>query len=102
MAVGQGVASMSINPTRQWALKGAVGRGGTLIHELLHVAGYDHDAIAKAMYDVGGRFDKSWKAWRGDFPDAVGDRFFAGEAGQSRLDGAYSGFIKNLIDQHCK
>jgi RHS repeat-associated protein len=100
-AIGGSHASMSINPS-QWALKGAVGRGGTMVHELFHVAGYDHATIATAMFDMGERWNGGWKAWQGNFPNARIDPFFASADRVARLDGAYSAFIKNIIDQHCK
>lgn len=101
---GPGTASLSINPTRNWFQKGSIGRGLTLIHELFHIAGYNHDAIATAMFDIGEKWDyssKTWKAWKGDFPDPVRDPFFQKDR-LARLDGAYQGFIKNIIDKNCK
>jgi hypothetical protein len=58
--------------------------------------------MAKAAYTVGGRFDKSWKAWKGDFPDPNHDNLFSGPNSDELLDGAYSGFFKNVLDQKCK
>jgi hypothetical protein len=99
---GPGQASISINPNRLWFVKGSVGRGLTLIHELFHVAGYNHDVIANVMFRMGERWDDNYKAWSGSFPDPVKDPFFAGAAGSARLDDSYSAFIKNILDQHCK
>jgi hypothetical protein len=100
---GPGYASISINRSRQWFSKGPLGRGGTLVHELLHVAGYDHYTIAIAMYNLGEKWTgKNWKPWLGDFPDPKNDPLFSGQHRDKRLDGSYSGFILNRIDHHCK
>jgi YD repeat-containing protein len=100
---GPGQASISINPSTKWFQKSSIGRGVTLIHELFHVAGYNHDAIATAVFNMGERWDSNeWKPWKGSFPDSVPDPFLAGKERKERLEGAYSGFIKNIIDQHCK
>ena len=77
-------------------------RARVLTHELFHVAGYDHEAMARAVYNMGGRFDDSWKAWQGQFPDPNNDKFFAAPDKNDRLDGAFAGFFKNIMDQHCK
>jgi hypothetical protein len=73
-----------------------------LIHELFHVGGYDHDAMARAVYNLGERFDDSWKPWQGEFPDPAKDKFFSAPNKDERLDGAYSGFFGNVLRQHCK
>jgi hypothetical protein len=103
---GKNIASMSIKPTQGFAnlsnRSSSVSRGRIVSHELFHVAGYDHRAMAMAAYAVGGRFDQSWRAWRGDFPDPQNDRFFSGPNRNELIDGAYSGFFKNVLDQYCK
>jgi len=103
---GPGYASISINPTNGFAnlsnMSQSVSRGQTLIHELFHVGGYDHDAMARAAYNLGERFDGSWKAWQGEFPDPQSDKFFSAPDKAKRLDGAYSGFFGNVLRQHCK
>jgi hypothetical protein len=77
---GPGYASISINPINAFAdlsnISQSVSRGQILIHELFHVGGYDHDAMARAAYNLGERFDASWKAWKGEFPDPESDNFF--------------------------
>ena len=104
---GHGKAGITISPTNAFAdfsnksRGSSVNRGLVLIHELIHVAGYDHDAMAQAAYNMGERFS-GWKAWRGDFPDLTTDPFFAGNDGAKSLDGAYSGFFGNVLGQHCK
>lgn len=103
---GPGVASISINPTNAFAnlsnMSQSASRGRTLIHELFHVAGYGHEAMARAVYNLGERFDGSWKPWQGEFPDPQTDKFFSAPDKDKRLDGAYSGFFGNVIRQHCK
>ena len=103
---GPGTASISINPTNSFADLGnpspgnVVNRGQTLIHELFHVAGYDHDVMAKAFFKMGEEFD-GWKAWSGTFPDPEKDSFFNSRDKVNRLDGAYAGFFQNVLNQHC-
>ena len=61
--------------------------------------------IAKAMFDMGETWDNDiigFKAWKGNFPDPLGDPLFLGKNGPDELEGAYSAFILNIIDQHCK
>jgi hypothetical protein len=107
---GKSVGSMNISPTEKFAdisdSSGSLDRGRTIIHELFHVAGYDHDAIARAAYNTRARFDKAWRPWQGDFPGSEPeDPYFKvsdPKEQQSRFDSSYSGFIKNVIDQHCK
>jgi hypothetical protein len=107
---GPGNASISIKPVLSFAnltnsSSGArVYRGRTIIHELFHVAGYGHDAMAMAAYRIGERFDSGWHAWKGDFPNPQ-DAFFQTndpKEGTARLDDAYSGFFGNVLNQHCK
>jgi len=103
---GPGYASISINPTNAFADLSnkspgySTYRGLVLIHELFHVAGYGHAAMANATKNMGEKF-VGWKAWKGDFPDP-GDAVFSGPDGRSVLDGAYSGFFGNVLAQHCK
>lgn len=103
--IGKNIASMSIKPVdhfRNLSDSSHSGqRGRTIIHELFHVAGYDHQAMALAAYTVGGRFDDSWRAWKGDFPDPQ-DPLFRRTEGQALLNGAYSGFFKNVLEQKCR
>ncbi|MFN2491622.1 MAG: hypothetical protein ABR501_01900, partial [Pyrinomonadaceae bacterium] len=98
---GPGYASISINANLSWSRMSSGARGLIIIHELFHVAGYGHEAMARATYNMGESFDKSWKAWNGEFPDP-NDPLFQGPKGNAELDGAYSGFFKNVLDQHCK
>lgn len=102
---GNNIASISLNPTLVFgdlSNKSQSGsRGRTIIHELFHVAGYGHDLMARAVYNTGGRFDSSWKAWRGDFP-RPNDPLFQMKSDVDELDGAYSGFFKNVLEQKCK
>ena len=105
---GPGFASITINPSNEFANLTnkspgfIVNRARLLVHELFHVAGYDHDAMARAAYNLGERFDSSWKAWKGDFPDPQNDELFSGPDKNKRLDGAYAGFFLNVLQQHCK
>ena len=103
-AGGPGAASISINPTNMFAdlsnKSQSISRGQVLIHELFHVGGYDHVAMALAVYNVGGKFE-GWKYWQGEFPDPV-DPVFSGPNGQGDLDHAYAGFFYNVLRQHCK
>lgn len=97
---GPGQASISINNNPQWSNMSSGDRARILTHELFHVGGYDHTAMAQAARNLGGEF-QGWKAWDGPFPDRE-DPFFSGPDRDARLDGAYSGFFKNILDQHCK
>jgi YD repeat-containing protein len=105
---GPGTATMVINPTNAFAnlLNKSAGhvrnRAQTLIHELFHVAGYDHDAMASAFLHLGERYDSNWKPWQGDFPDPTSDKYFSAPDKDKRLDGAYAGFFQNVLNQHCK
>jgi YD repeat-containing protein len=109
---GNNVASMSINPTEWFAdilsPSGSLSRGRIIIHELFHVAGYGHDAIAQAAYNARARYDDklSWRPWQGDFPGSVpSDPFFAvldPKERYNRFDSSYSGFIMNVIKQYCE
>lgn len=104
---GPGNASITIKPVNDFAdLTNKspgfmVNRARTIIHELFHVAGYDHNAMALAAYNIGEKFDSSWRPWRGDFPDPK-DSVFQTNDRATRLDGAYSGFFGNVLNQHCK
>jgi hypothetical protein len=102
---GNNIASISLKPTLVFGnlsnTSQSVSRGLTIIHELFHVAGYDHQLMARAVYNAGGRFDSSWKAWRGDFP-RPNDPLFQMKSDVDELDGAYSGFFKNVLEQKCK
>ncbi len=107
---GPGNASITINPSlafanlRNKSHDSTVYRARTLIHELFHVAGYGHDAMALAAYNMGERFDSKWRPWTGDFPNPQ-DKFFQTKdlkEAAARLDGAYSGFFGNVLHQHCK
>ena len=100
---GPGTAGMSITTAESWRRnKTADDRGRTVIHELFHVAGYDHDVIARVMFKMGERWDNAWKPWIGSFPDPESDEFFFTKDAADRLEGAYSAFMKNILDQHCK
>jgi hypothetical protein len=102
---GNNIASISLKPTLVFGNLAnpsqSVSRGRTIIHELFHVAGYGHDLMAQAVYNAGGRFDSSWKAWRGDFP-RPNDPLFQMKSDNDELDGAYSGFFKNVLEQKCE
>jgi RHS repeat-associated protein len=98
---GPGYASISIDPNLAWSRMSSAARGVVLIHELFHVAGYGHEAMAKATRNMGERFDESWKPWRGQFPDPS-DSFFRGPNGNNELEGSYSGFFNNVLRQNCK
>ena len=103
---GPGVASITISPTNAFANLSdkspgsSLYRGLVLIHELFHVAGYDHQAMAEAMNNMREKF-VGWKAWKGAFPNPQ-DQLFSGPNGRDILDSAYSGFFGNVLAQHCK
>lgn len=101
---GPGRAGMEIDPGEVWRNSTIGDRGRVMLHELFHVAGYDHDQVAQAMFDVGGRPDGAWKEWTGQFPNADDKFFQTGDpkADRERLEGAYQWFFKNVLDQHCK
>lgn len=106
----RGAASVTIKPSLMFANLAnkspgyMVYRARTIVHELFHVAGYGHDAMALAAYRMGERFDSSWHAWTGDFPNREDKLFKTADPneGAARLDGAYSGFFGNVLNQHCK
>jgi hypothetical protein len=103
---GENVASMSIKPINEFANLAnkspgfILNRGRTLAHELFHVAGYDHAAMALAAFKLEKRM-VGWKAWSGTFPNPQ-DKFFKDDKTGELLDGAYAGFFSDVLNQHCK
>jgi hypothetical protein len=77
---------------------------GTLpdLEEVKYVSNVEREAPPPIPSTLRGeRFDSSWRAWTGDFPDP-NDKFFKTKDGATRLDDAYSGFFGNVLNQHCK